>query len=292
MDDIAVSIISDIACHLGEGPVYDAAAGALFWFDIAECKLLRKRWPDGKTIVHDLPLMASAFAVTTQGRQAIVTETGLHLRDPASGALALVQPIEADDRATRSNDARVHPCGAFWISTMGKRAETAAGTIYWYRAGELRPLFPRITIPNSICFSPAGDAAFFADTAVNRLWRVACDPATGLPVGEPAIFLDQPDEDGHFDGSVTDRDGLLWNARWGSGALDCYDAAGRRLRRIALPARQTSCPAFVGPQADRIAVTSAWQGLGAEGRRRDPHAGSTFLVDLPVRGRHEPLLLL
>lgn len=292
MDDIAISIVSDIACHLGEGPIYDPVTDTLCWFDILGRKLLQKRWPDGDTAVHELPLMASGFALTTQGAQAIVTETGLHLRDPASGALTMVQPIEAENEGTRSNDARVHPCGAYWIGTMGKQAETGAGTIYWYRAGELRALFPRISIPNSICFSPDGSAAWFADTALNRMWRVACDPDTGLPVGEPAVFLDQPDAGGHFDGSVMDADGLLWNARWGSGALDCYDQAGKHLRRIALPAAQTSCPAFVGPNADRIVVTSAYEGLEQQERERDPHAGKTFFIDLPVRGRHEPRLVL
>jgi sugar lactone lactonase YvrE len=292
MGDVAVSIISDIDCHLGEGPSYDPATDTLFWFDIVGRRLLEKRWPDGETTIHDLPLMASALAVTTDGRQAIVTETGLHLRDTSTGALTMVMPIEADDGATRSNDSRVHPSGAFWIGTMGKQAQREAGAIYWYRNGQLKTLFPRISIPNSICFAPDGGTAWFADTAINRLWRVACDPRTGLPEGDPEIVLDQKSVEGGIDGSVMDAEGMLWNARWGSGALDCYDPSGRHLRRIALPARQSSCPAFVGPEADRIVVTSAWQGLGSEARMADPHAGKTFLVDLAVRGRHEPLLAL
>ena len=39
-------------------------------------------------------------------------------------------------------------------------------------------------------------------------------------------------------------------------------------------------------------VTSAWTGLDKAGRRADPDAGKTFLVDLPVRGRLEPKLVL
>lgn len=285
-------MVSEVACHLGEGPCYDPRTDTLFWFDIVGMRLLEKRWQDGETAVHGLPLMASALGITAEGGQVLVTETGLQSRDAATGTLTMIQPIEADNAATRSNDSRVHPSGAFWIGTMGKKAEHEAGSIYWYRAGELRPLFPRISIPNSICFSPDGTAAWFADTAINRLWRVACDPLTGLPAGEPDIFLDQPGADGHFDGSVVDTDGMLWNARWGAGALDCYDPSGRHLRRVAIPARNSSCPAFVGPNADRIVVTSAWQGLDENARKADPLAGRTFLVDLPVRGRHEPLLVL
>ena len=59
----AVSVLSDIACHLGEGPTYDPATDTFFWFDIREKKLLEKHMPDGAVKVHDLPVMASALAV-------------------------------------------------------------------------------------------------------------------------------------------------------------------------------------------------------------------------------------
>lgn len=292
MSDPAISVFCAIQCQLGEGPTYDPGRNTVFWFDIAGRKLLEKRWTDGHTVVHELPEMASAVAVVDEARQLLATETGLHLRDVATGALSLVVGIEADEPATRSNDARVHPSGAFWISTMSKRGEREAGSIYWYRGGELRRLFPRITVPNSICFSADGGTACFADTRTNILYRVACDPRTGLPVGEPQTFLDHGGLSGGLDGSIMDDDGCLWNARWGAAALDCYAPDGTHVRRVPLPVRQGTCPAFAGPDADRIVVTSAWQGLSEEARAADPEAGKTFLVDLPVRGRHEPRVLL
>jgi sugar lactone lactonase YvrE len=186
----------------------------------------------------------------------------------------------------------VHQSGAFWFGTMGKAEDKGAGAIYWYRKGELRKLFPGIGIPNSICFSPDGAIAYFADTAVNILMRVDCDPATGLPSGEPKIFYDQRKDKGGLDGSVVDAEGVLWNARWGAGSLDAYSPEGKRIRSIAIPAKQSSCPAFVGTKADRIVVTSAWQGYDARARERDPHAGKTFLVDLPVKGRFDARVAL
>lgn len=290
MNDVGVSVFSEEACHLGEGPTYDPTAGTLFWFDIAERRMLRKAWPDGQTLVEALPQMASATAFTQDGKQVLLTERGLHIRDRVGGGLIMLQPIESDNPGTRSNDARVHPSGAFWIGTMGKNAEAGLGAIYWYRAGELRRLFPGISIPNSICFSPQGDVAYFADTSKNVLWRVACDPATGLPEGEPSVLLDHAGTDGGIDGSVCGTDGLIWNARWGAGALDCYAPDGRHLRRIAIPAGRTTCPAFAGPGADRLVVTSAWQGLDEAGRSVDTDAGRTFVLDIAVNGRHEPFL--
>lgn len=289
---MAATVFSDVSCHLGEGPTYDAAEGALYWFDIIGRRLLRQTAPGDAPTVQELPQMASAIAAVDGERQLLVTETGLHLRDRRTGRLTPHLAIEADDPSTRSNDSRTHPSGAMWIGTMGKKAERKAGAIYWYRAGELRRLFAGITIPNSICFSPAGDAAYFTDTSETVLWRVDCDPATGLPRGETQIFVDRRGLAGGIDGSVTDADGVLWNAVWGQGRVDAYAPDGRLLRQVALPARQTTCPAFFGPAADRLVVTSAREGLDAGKMATDPQAGKTFILDIAVKGRHDPPVVL
>jgi sugar lactone lactonase YvrE len=288
MAEPAVSIFSDVACELGEGPSYDPDSGKLFWFDIVGRKLMEKAFPDGATVAHDLPFMASAIAFVDAGRQLLVAENGLYLRDARTGALTLHTPLEADNPLTRSNDSRVHPSGSMWIGTMPKDEGPKAGAIYWFRAGEIRLLYPDIAIPNSICFSPDGATAYFTDTPSGLLLRVACDPLTGMPVGEPAVFLDWRGQAGWIDGSVVDADGVLWNARWGAGSVDAWSPEGRRLRSISIPASQSSCPAFAGPDAARLVVTSAWKGLDPEARLADPQAGKTFLIDLPVRGRFEP----
>jgi len=124
------------------------------------------------------------------------------------------------------------------------------------------------------------------------LMRVACDPATGLPVGESKVFVDHRSSKGYIDGSVVDRDGVLWNAVWGGKAVKAYSPDGTLLREIAMPATQASCPAFVGAKADRLAVTSAWKGKDDKQRKLDPQAGMTFLIDIPVNGRFEPRVLI
>ncbi len=287
-----VSVLCDIACHLGEGPTYDPLAGKLFWFDIRGRQLLEKSMPTGTVIVHDLPEMTSALAVIDDDRQMLVTETGLHIREVRTGAISAHTLVESENQMTRSNDSRVHPCGALWFSTMGKNEEKAAGSIYWFHKGEVRCIFPGITIPNSICFSPDGAAAYFTDTGINILMRVDCDPLSGLPVSEPVVFFDQRGGQGGLDGSVVDAEGVLWNARWGAASLDAYSPDGKRILSIDMPATQTSCPAFVGSDANRIAVTSAWQGMDRNARQRDPEAGKTFLIDRPVKGRFDPRLVI
>ncbi|MBO6540197.1 MAG: SMP-30/gluconolactonase/LRE family protein [Rhizobiaceae bacterium] len=288
----ATTILSDTSCELGEGPSYEPATDTLWWFDIVGKKLLEYRFANNTEIAHDLPVMAAAIAVVDERRQLIATELGLQLRNVASGDLELVTPIEADNAVTRANDSRVHPSGAFWVGTMGKNAEKHAGAIYWYRAGETRKLFPEVTIPNSICFSPAGDIAYYADTGKNILFRVECDPATGLPTSEPAVLVDSRGAEGGIDGSVCDADGNIWNACWGGARLDVYDPAGKRVASHEMPASQMTCPAFIGRDLDRLAVTSAYAGQSPEDRAADPEGGKTFIAGINVKGRAEPRVIL
>jgi sugar lactone lactonase len=287
IEHVPTSILCAERCHLGEGATYDAATATAWWFDILEGRLFEAHLPSGRISIHELGRMASGLARIDAARQLIAAEDGLYIRNTADGGMTLYRALEADNPLTRSNDARVHPSGTFWIGTMGRTAQGRAGTIYALHRGEIQTLFPGITIPNAICFSVDGTIGYFADTAENVLYRVSLDPQTGLPRGAPEVLLRHTGIGG-LDGAVVDADGLIWNARWGGGCVDVYSLQGEHLRCLPVPARQTSCPAFVGPNLSRLLVTSAWEGMDEAARAADPQAGCTFLLDVAARGRSEP----
>jgi sugar lactone lactonase YvrE len=287
MEEVPTVTLSAERCHLGEGPTYDAATDTAWWFDILERRLFEARIETGAVVVHTLDRMASALARIDAARQLIVAEDGLYIRHIADGCMALFASLEADNSVTRSNDARVHPSGTLWLGTMGRQAEPGAGAIYALHRGQISRLFADVTIPNAICFSPAGDIGYFADTAANVMYRVPLDASSGLPRGEPVPFIVHRGIGG-LDGAIVDADGLIWNARWGGGCVDVYDPAAKRLLSLRVPARQSSCPAFVGRDLSRLLVTSAWQGMDAAERAADPEHGRTFILEAAVRGRHEP----
>lgn len=268
-------------CELGEGPHYDRDSDTAWWFDIIGQKLFEHRFATGVTHDYPLPRMGSMIARIDDKRQLLAMDDGLYVRNKADGALSLLTPLEAGNAQTRSNDGRVHPSGHLWIGTMGRKAEWHAGAIYWFDGRKTRSLYSEITIPNSICFSPDGRTGYFADTAVNTVWRVALDPETALPIGAPELFLDAAKLPlgGYFDGSVTDADGVLWNAAWGGGSISGFAPDGTLLQTFELPAAQTSCPCFVGTNLDRMLVTSAWQGISDDARIADPGAGFTYLIE-------------
>lgn len=286
MEEVETQVLSPHRCHLGEAPSFEAATGRAWWFDILERKLFEAWLETGEVSVHALPEMASAIAAVDAERQLVFGSSGLHIRDRASGRLALIQPIEADNPATRSNDGYVHPSGAFWAGTMGIEHEERAGAIYWFFRGELRLLYDRVSIPNAFAFTPDGRAGYFIDTPTGLLKRVALDPANGYPVGEPQVFVDQS-EAGDIDGAVLDEAGTLWCARFGAGCIEAYSPEGRLTRRIRIPASQPTRPCFAGEAFDRLIVTSALEGMDEAARAADPHGGKTFLLDVGARGRPE-----
>jgi sugar lactone lactonase YvrE len=287
MEEVPTTVLSGERCHLGEGPTYDAATDTAWWFDIVERRLFEARLDTGRITIHTLGVMGSALGRIDAHRQLLVADDGLYVRDTADGRMTPYRPLEADNAATRSNDARVHPSGTFWIGTMGRQAERGLGAIYALHRGELSRLYDGVTIPNAICFSPDGTIGYFADTGKNTLFRVDLDAATGLPRGEPVALVTRRGGGG-IDGAVVDADGLIWNARWGAGCIDVYNPQGEHLRSLRVPARQSSCPAFIGQNFSRLLVTSAWQGMTEEAKRADPDHGRTFVLDVAARGRPEP----
>ena len=287
MEDVPTVMLSAERCHLGEGPAYDAATDTAWWFDILERRLFEAHLASGNVKAHTLGRTASALARIDAERQLIVAEDGLHVRNIADGRMSLLAALQTGNPATRSNDARVHPSGTLWFGTMGRKAEPRTGAIYAFHRGRISRLYPEITIPNAICFSPNGEIGYFADTATNILYRVPLDATTGLPVGDPLPFIHHKGG-GSIDGAVVDADGLIWNARWGGGCIDVYDPSGRHLRSLRVPARQSSCPVFVGRDFSRLLVTTAWEGMDEAARAADPEHGRTFILDVASRGHAEP----
>ncbi|WP_071795780.1 SMP-30/gluconolactonase/LRE family protein [Natronohydrobacter thiooxidans] len=273
--------LNDIRCELGEGAFWHPERQEFFWFDILGGKLHRRdqSW--------DLGEMASAMGWVDADRAVIATETRLALFDYASGSLRTLCALDAENPVTRSNDGRADPQGGFWIGTMGKRAEKGAGAIWRWKGGELRCLFPQITIPNAISFAPDGQSACFTDTVTGKVMRVALD-TEGWPSGMPVCWLDLAPEGLNPDGAVFDADGNFWLAQWGAARVACYAPDGQLQQSVAFPAPHTSCPAFGGPDLRDLYCTTAREGRESP----TPLDGATFCAKGIAQGQPEHRVIL
>lgn len=286
---MSIAVYDDRPCELGEGPIRHPGRAQMFWFDILNRKMLTRE--GGSPAEYAFSEIASAAGWTGPDSLLIASETGLSDFNLVTCEETRVADIEQDDPNTRSNDGRADPQGGFWMSTMSKTAEQHKGAIYRYYRGETRQLVRNITIPNSICFTPDGNSAYFTDSADKRVLRIKLD-AQGWPSGLPEVFLDFRGEDFAPDGSVTDRDGNLWNAQWGAGRVAAYSPDGALLHEVEFPARHTSCPAFGGHDLSRLYCTSAREHLSPDIIAAEPQNGQTFAVSLGVQGWPEPQVIL
>jgi sugar lactone lactonase YvrE len=287
-------VFDSTVCELGEGPLWHPKREALVWFDILE---KRMHWRGARSHgTHQFSEHCSAAGWVNAETLLIASETQLFQFKTSNNTSATVCALEADQPDTRSNDGRADPQGGFWVGTMSKTAEPNAGAIYRYCKGELRRLYRNVTIPNGICFAPDGSRAYFADTLDGRILVQALDGA-GWPNGAPEVLIDlRPDEDGsgglNPDGAVTDADGNIWSAQWGSGRIACYAPNGEFLRAIEVPGRHSSCPAFGGPDLTTLYVTTARELLSPEIIAAEPQNGLTFSVEGVAQGKEEPRVLL
>ena len=276
-------------CDLGEGPFWHPDRQQLFWFDILGKRLLTQS-PDGPQEWH-FPELVSAAGVIDRDSLMIASESALFRFNLETGAKREIAALEAGNPITRSNDGRADPFGGFWIGTMGKQAEPGAGAIYRYYRGEVRCLYPNISIPNSICFPAHGRFAHFADSATRKVMRVALD-ADGWPKGEPETFLDLTADTPEPDGAVIDAAGILWLAEWGGSRVRAFAPDGTLQQTITFDAPHTSCPAFGGPNLQTLFCTTALQGMDDAARARHPQAGMTFCAPTTTHGQPENRVIL
>ncbi|WP_386627108.1 SMP-30/gluconolactonase/LRE family protein [Sulfitobacter geojensis] len=280
-----MSVFDPHACTLGEGPLWHPERNTLFWFDILEKRLFSRQ---GDTVNSwDFEAHFSAAGWVDKDTLVLASETALWRFDIPSGDKTQICALEADNPVTRSNDGRADPWGGFWIGTMGKEAQKQAGAIYRYYRGELRKLVSDITITNAICFAPDRSCAYYTDTVTQKIMRQPLNAGDGWPVGAPEVFIDLSAKGLNPDGAVTDADGTLWVAIWGSSCVIAFGHDGTEQRRLDVPARQPTCPAFGGDDLRDLYVTSANEGLP-----QDAVNGATYLFADMSQGLPEPKVIL
>jgi sugar lactone lactonase YvrE len=283
------TVFDNRVCGLGEGPLWHPIREQLFWFDIIGKRLLSQN--DGKPLEWAFEEHVSAAGWVSRAELLIASETALLLFNLENGTSRPLCALEADKPANRSNDGRADPFGGFWIGTMGKAAEAGAGAIYRFYQGRLITLFENLSIPNAICFSPDASHAYFTDTVTGCIQSVELD-AQGWPKAAPEVFLDLKAEGLAPDGAVVDRHGQIWVAQWGAARVACYDASGRFVTAVAMPAPHTTCPAFGGADLRTLFCTSATQGLSEAAIKNAPHSGMVFAAAGTVQGQYEHQVIM
>jgi L-arabinonolactonase len=273
---------------LGEGLTWHAEQGRWWWTDIDAAMLHTWSPADDVTSSFTLPDRAGSYAHTRSGRMLLGLAKRLCLVDASNAnstdklparMLAAVDPAES---RTRVNDGRTDRNGYFVFGTMNEAAEQRPiASFYQYslQYGLRRLALPAVAIANSICFSLDGKTMYFTDTLTRNIMQCDYDSPSSR-VANIRLFVAFGDADGMPDGSVIDAEGCLWNAQWGGGRVVRYAPDGTVLRRIDVPAKNPTCPAFGGPGMNQLMVTTARKDTSREELAAMPGAGALFTCEI------------
>lgn len=262
--------------QLGEGAVWDAGDGALWWVDI-KAGLIHRTEASGATQTYDFGEPVGCLARRDAGGLIVAAKSGFYFYDPETGAREALGDPEADRPGNRFNDGATDGRGRFWAGTMKDDGGPPAPEGQFYRFDPDRtitPHFEKVYTTNGQCFSPDGRTMYFSDSYVDvrTIWACDYDPETGTPSNR-RVFFDTREVAGRPDGGTVDADGCYWMAGVSGWQIVRITPEGRVDRIVEMPVERPTKPMFGGPGLDILFVTS----IGADDPKQ-PEAGSLFAV--------------
>ena len=282
-----VRCVWDLGATLGEGPVWDARDGSVWFVDIEAPAIHRYGVADGARASFAPPWRVTAIWPRAAGGFVAHGEAGFALIDPAAGRYELIHVTEPDRPRNRSNDGKIDAAGRFWSGTMDDAKIEATGALYRLdRDRRVTRVDDGYRITNGPAFSPDGRTMYHSDTLRRTVY--AFDVAADGRVSNKRAFRRFGDETvGNPDGMNVDSEGCLWIAFWGGWCVRRYAPDGALLGERRVPAMQVTSLAFAGARLDRMFVTSA----AADLERAGEHAlaGGLFeIVDPGATGLAMP----
>lgn len=262
--------------ELAEGILWDDRVDLVRWVDIWRGGIFSGRL-DERRIVDivgvEIGQTAGAVALTEDGGLLIAAARGLAVISP-TGELSFGPDLLGDRTSVRLNDGTVDPQGRFVVGTLALDDASDREVLLRVSSdGSTEILRTGIGLSNGIAFSPDGTLIFHVDTDANTVASHSYGP--GDFDGDEPWSIVLSDLPAFPDGLTVSADGSLWVAQWGGSSVRRHAVTGELLDVVHVFATQASCPAFVGPGLDTLAITTAQEGLDDW----TDASGSIFIAD-------------
>ncbi len=281
---------------LGEAPLWCAEAAILYWVDVIKPgRVFHWHTAEDRVDFWDFDDLVTGLNLIEGGGLLVHLKDRLLRFDPATGAAAPVYALPPAASSMRFNDGHCDRAGRLWVGTMpnniaddGSALEIVDrnGQIHVISGTSVRIIDAGLGCPNALCWSPDGTTFYIADSCDGWLYAYRCGVADGT-LSERRRFC-RLDGLGVPDGAAVDRDGYLWNARWGAGAVARIAPDGTLDRVVRLPVSQPTACCFGDDDLKTLYVTSARYALSADQLRNEPLAGGVFSIRLDVAGLELP----
>ena len=268
---------------LGEGPVWDAARGVLWFVDIKQHRIHQIDPATGSACQWSAPEQIGWVLPTTGATLIAGLQSGLYRFDPADGSFTRLADVEPDLPGNRLNDSTTAADGSIWFGTMDDGEEACSGQFYRWDGHTVAPLaIDPVCITNGPSLSPDQTTLYHVDT-VGGIVHASTFDRVGQVVAT-RIFAQIDPEDGHPDGCTTDSAGNVWLGLWGGWRARQYSPLGEILHEVRLPVSNVTKVALGGPDLKTAFVTTASAGLSDSERAGQPDAGCVFSFEVEVAG--------
>ena len=251
------SVIAAYGDLCGEGPVWDADAGCLYWTDIDGHRFFRYDPTTKKHAVVNEGFEVAGYALNQHGGFVVVNSGGIWLWDGAGHPQLLAD--KTGDSKLQMNDAIADPEGRLFAGSNFFDADKNYELGKLVRVdhdGSVHVVDEGFLLANGLAFSPDERVLYFTDSAARRIYAYDYDRKSGA-IRNRRIVVQVPVEEGLPDGLTVDAEGFLWSAQWYGSSIVRYDPDGMMERRMHTPAKQTSSLAFGGSDLTDMFVTSA-----------------------------------
>ena len=273
---------------LGEGPVWDAARGVLWFVDIKNRRVHRYDPADGAVAQWDAPAQVGWVLPADDDTLIAGLQTGLARFDPETGSFDRLADVEPEMPGNRLNDATVAGDGSIYFGSMDDSEAGVTGRVFRWDGERVTPTaIERVAITNGPAISPDGRTLYHVDTLGGVIHAV--ERREDGSTGAAREFARIDPADGHPDGASIDSAGNVWLGLWGGWRARLYSPAGEILREVRLPAANITKVALGGPDLRTAFATSASIGLDDAARAGQPDAGALFSFDVDVPGIALPL---
>ncbi|CAN7711766.1 SMP-30/gluconolactonase/LRE family protein [Neorhizobium tomejilense] len=257
IDRPEVEHIIDFPIGAGEGPLWSADEGALYFIDIRGPALFRLSLGDRQLNHWQMPSTIGGFGLCLDDRIIVALRNGVHFFDPKSGEFEFICHPEKDRPTNRLNDAKVSPDGRFFVGSMDTRnpKEPVASLFRIDPDGSVNRVLDELLVSNGLAWSPDGRTMYHSDSRGCYVQTFDYDLGSG-GISNRRQLIQLDDADGRPDGAACDIDGFYWSAGVTAGCLNRIAPDGRLDRKIILPIPAPSMPCFGGPDLKTMFVTS------------------------------------
>lgn len=283
---VNLKLVCDARADLGEGPVWDAVSGCLYWVDILNNKLHihDPEQPQSDETIEISPYISS-IVPRHSGGVVLTLQDGFYAFDLDTNKLTLLAEVEATLPDNRFNDGKCDPAGRYWAGTMSMSDQPSRGTLYRMDTDHaVKPFVVDVSTSNGLAWASDGRTMYYIDTPTRQVVAFDYDLETGN-ISNRRMVVEIPEEQGYPDGMTIDSEGMIWVAHWNGWRVTRWNPnTGKLLDVVPVPAsRVTSCT-FGGPHLDKLYITTARVGLDEAELTKQPYAGGLFCAELGIRG--------